>query len=215
MTSASVTVDLSTNSSPERLLSLLLRWRLRSHRRPHPGQGRRCAAGLARLLQPHDGRGDAEDQWLLDEESGAVPRAALGGDGARAVLLLHVNLSCCSLRRVPSALLGAEYPSLHVLDLSVNHLESLQVSGGPGVAWAPAWPNLSKIDVTDNQLRELPAAIRRLRRLEVLRVGNNSLKALDPGLAQLTELRWVEPSGPKGRSRFFGQRAVQMRCMLS
>ncbi len=97
----------------------------------------------------------------------------------RLQLLALGNLQ---LREVPAEI-GRNFTQLHTLNLRANGftslpMENLRVLGN----------SLEVLDLSDNQLAQLPFDISQLWRVRVLNLSNNRLTELSPGVARLSGL---------------------------
>jgi hypothetical protein len=154
-----------------RYLRLALWWQLRPHRSSRPQR---------RYVDDDNddpGGGPHEAAPLLCDD---------GGDAQGGAVAVQLALSSLNLREVPRALAagGGSLPPLQRLDLSYNQLLSLALPPGSG-SWLGAVPNLTELNVCNNAIRALPREVGRLRRLRVLRAGNNRLSQLPPELRRL------------------------------
>ncbi|XP_078602062.1 leucine-rich repeat-containing protein 59-like isoform X1 [Branchiostoma floridae x Branchiostoma japonicum] len=97
----------------------------------------------------------------------------------------ELDLSLSNITKVPVQLLSS-LPKATVLDLSCNLLVNLQDP------FCTQLTHVVKLDLSKNQLEELPADFGRLTRLRHLDLFQNRLKTVPVSFWQLTSLQWLD-----------------------
>ncbi|KAI8508487.1 Leucine Rich repeats (2 copies) [Branchiostoma belcheri] len=97
----------------------------------------------------------------------------------------ELDLSLSNITKVPVQLLSS-LPKATVLDLSCNLLVNLQDT------FCTQLTHVVKLDLSKNQLEELPADFGRLTRLRHLDLFQNKLKTVPVSFWQLTSLQWLD-----------------------
>lgn len=77
--------------------------------------------------------------------------------------------------------------SLRSLDVSHNHIKK--------VSEELSLPNLGFLDLSSNEIKELPKAIGRMRKLEILNISDNQLEALPATFVKMRKLQELNASG--------------------
>lgn len=194
-------LSISNRRAPVEELASLPNLEALALRTPHPGfdlQGTLDAAAHCPRLR---------ELGLYD---GTV--AALPANVARLRGLERIDVWNCGLQAWPEAL--AQLPALRAF-MVLRHglgatpealggyaaLEHLVLQRGSLVEVPSLPPALVTLHLSDNQLREVPAALSSLRRLGFVQLqANPSLRELPPWFIDLPSLTWVEAPATAGRA---------------